>query len=179
MRTAVTHLRRDLVRRLARHSPILSGIGACDKPGARVDVPGLARGSSDGSRQPAPLSVVCQAFDRGHQPRRRHAVRGAPTPPAAMRHEANDSWNSNLNSSHESWKAAEAPASSHWNSAGILERVPGIEPGYSAWKAAALQLSYTRAPPKFPTGGRKSTHRAQTPPSFVRHTPREALSPRK
>jgi two-component system cell cycle sensor histidine kinase/response regulator CckA len=25
-----------------------------------------------------------------------------------------------------------------------LERVPGIEPGYSAWKAAALPLSYTR-----------------------------------
>jgi hypothetical protein len=27
----------------------------------------------------------------------------------------------------------------------VLERVPGIEPGYSAWKAAALPLSYTRA----------------------------------
>ena len=26
-----------------------------------------------------------------------------------------------------------------------VERVPGIEPGYSAWKAAALPLSYTRA----------------------------------
>jgi hypothetical protein len=25
-----------------------------------------------------------------------------------------------------------------------MERVPGIEPGYSAWKAAALPLSYTR-----------------------------------
>ena len=30
-----------------------------------------------------------------------------------------------------------------------LERVKGIEPSYSAWKAAALPLSYTRA---------KSTH---------------------
>jgi hypothetical protein len=26
-----------------------------------------------------------------------------------------------------------------------LERVAGIEPAYSAWKAAALPLSYTRA----------------------------------
>jgi hypothetical protein len=30
-------------------------------------------------------------------------------------------------------------------SAGKLERVKGIEPSYSAWKAAALPLSYTRA----------------------------------
>ena len=28
---------------------------------------------------------------------------------------------------------------------GALERVKGIEPSYSAWKAAALPLSYTRA----------------------------------
>ncbi len=28
---------------------------------------------------------------------------------------------------------------------GVLERVKGIEPSYSAWKAAALPLSYTRA----------------------------------
>jgi hypothetical protein len=27
-----------------------------------------------------------------------------------------------------------------------LERVAGIEPAYSAWKAAALPLSYTRTP---------------------------------
>jgi hypothetical protein len=27
-----------------------------------------------------------------------------------------------------------------------LERVKGIEPSYSAWKAAALPLSYTRIP---------------------------------
>src|SRR3981189_568892 len=27
----------------------------------------------------------------------------------------------------------------------LLERVKGIEPSYSAWKAAALPLSYTRA----------------------------------
>jgi hypothetical protein len=26
----------------------------------------------------------------------------------------------------------------------MLERVAGIEPAYSAWKAAALPLSYTR-----------------------------------
>ena len=28
-----------------------------------------------------------------------------------------------------------------------MERVKGIEPSYSAWKAAALPLSYTRARP--------------------------------
>jgi hypothetical protein len=28
-----------------------------------------------------------------------------------------------------------------------LERVKGIEPSYSAWKAAALPLSYTRVRP--------------------------------
>ncbi len=36
---------------------------------------------------------------------------------------------------------------SHFRSArpgGLLERVEGIEPSYSAWKAAALPLSYTR-----------------------------------
>jgi hypothetical protein len=27
-----------------------------------------------------------------------------------------------------------------------MERVKGIEPSYSAWKAAALPLSYTRTP---------------------------------
>jgi hypothetical protein len=27
-----------------------------------------------------------------------------------------------------------------------MERVKGIEPSYSAWEAAALPLSYTRAP---------------------------------
>jgi hypothetical protein len=30
---------------------------------------------------------------------------------------------------------------------GELERVKGIEPSYSAWKAAALPLSYTRDAP--------------------------------
>jgi hypothetical protein len=30
------------------------------------------------------------------------------------------------------------------DAAAILERVKGIEPSYSAWKAAALPLSYTR-----------------------------------
>ena len=33
---------------------------------------------------------------------------------------------------------------------GNLERVKGIEPSYSAWKAAALPLSYTRAPRLMP-----------------------------
>ena len=31
------------------------------------------------------------------------------------------------------------------NQIGEMERVAGIEPAYSAWKAAALPLSYTRA----------------------------------
>jgi hypothetical protein len=30
-----------------------------------------------------------------------------------------------------------------------LERVKGIEPSYSAWKAAALPLSYTREAAKY------------------------------
>ena len=33
------------------------------------------------------------------------------------------------------------------NVANALERVKGIEPSYSAWKAAALPLSYTRPAP--------------------------------
>jgi hypothetical protein len=32
-----------------------------------------------------------------------------------------------------------------WGQKRRLERVKGIEPSYSAWKAAALPLSYTRA----------------------------------
>ena len=39
-----THLRRELVRRLARHGSTFSGVGASDKPGACVDAPGFARG---------------------------------------------------------------------------------------------------------------------------------------
>jgi hypothetical protein len=34
----------------------------------------------------------------------------------------------------------------HRNCLKTLERVKGIEPSYSAWKAAALPLSYTRTP---------------------------------
>ena len=38
----------------------------------------------------------------------------------------------------------------------ILERVKGIEPSYSAWKAVALPLSYTRIGTKArPSPGRK------------------------
>ena len=39
-----------------------------------------------------------------------------------------------------------------------MERVPGIEPGYSAWKAAALPLSYTRILPRYakPEGDRQA-----------------------
>jgi hypothetical protein len=54
----------------------------------------------------------------------------------------------------------------------LLERVKGIEPSYSAWKAAALPLSYTRVPTDplscrigglnhpapFPQGNRISKH---------------------
>src|SRR5262245_27269093 len=35
-----------------------------------------------------------------------------------------------------------------------LERVKGIEPSYSAWKAAALPLSYTRATVRLARGSR-------------------------
>ena len=39
-----------------------------------------------------------------------------------------------------------------------LERVEGIEPSYSAWKAAALPLSYTRVRPiNYHATGRVST----------------------
>jgi hypothetical protein len=38
-----------------------------------------------------------------------------------------------------------------------MERVKGIEPSYSAWKAAALPLSYTRARPTLSTLSRCST----------------------
>jgi hypothetical protein len=41
-----------------------------------------------------------------------------------------------------------------WNAANALkrlERVKGIEPSYSAWKAAALPLSYTRETRRFAT----------------------------
>jgi hypothetical protein len=34
---------------------------------------------------------------------------------------------------------------------GKLERVKGIEPSYSAWKAAALPLSYTRVASDMPS----------------------------
>ena len=37
-----------------------------------------------------------------------------------------------------------------------LERVEGIEPSYSAWKAAALPLSYTRITRSPNTSGRRS-----------------------
>jgi hypothetical protein len=38
----------------------------------------------------------------------------------------------------------------HLNFWGRMERVKGIEPSYSAWKAAALPLSYTRMPFSMP-----------------------------
>src|SRR5208337_3280596 len=41
-----------------------------------------------------------------------------------------------------------------------MERVKGIEPSYSAWKAAALPLSYTRAAPTLATSPQGSTKKA-------------------
>jgi hypothetical protein len=41
-----------------------------------------------------------------------------------------------------------------------LERVKGIEPSYSAWKAAALPLSYTRAALTLAILRRRSTKKA-------------------
>jgi hypothetical protein len=51
-----------------------------------------------------------------------------------------------------------------------MERVKGIEPSYSAWKAAALPLSYTRA-------GVDLTRRAGglNPPSAVQILPSKRL----
>src|SRR5689334_1810684 len=37
-----------------------------------------------------------------------------------------------------------------------MERVKGIEPSYSAWKAAALPLSYTRMPCRLDGGGSRT-----------------------
>src|SRR5712671_7186918 len=51
-----------------------------------------------------------------------------------------------------------------------LERVKGIEPSYSAWKAAALPLSYTRARPiNYHAMAAASTamHRPSKPPWFL------------
>jgi hypothetical protein len=42
-----------------------------------------------------------------------------------------------------------------------LERVKGIEPSYSAWKAAALPLSYTRAMLTLAISARGSTKKAR------------------
>src|SRR6266436_10449669 len=50
------------------------------------------------------------------------------------------------------------------------ERVKGIEPSYSAWKAAALPLSYTRARPINYHGEEAAStamHRALKRPSFL------------
>jgi hypothetical protein len=51
-----------------------------------------------------------------------------------------------------------------------MERVKGIEPSYSAWKAAALPLSYTRPPGRYARwdallqrGRRRSDARIDTP----------------
>lgn len=45
---------------------------------------------------------------------------------------------------------------------GDVERVPGIEPGYSAWKAAALPLSYTRIDDQTSRSARFETARIGT-----------------
>jgi hypothetical protein len=44
-----------------------------------------------------------------------------------------------------------------------LERVKGIEPSYSAWKAAALPLSYTRARRTICYGGKAIATTPQLP----------------
>jgi hypothetical protein len=41
-----------------------------------------------------------------------------------------------------------------------MERVKGIEPSYSAWKAAALPLSYTRGAPTLAISARRSTEKS-------------------
>ena len=58
----------------------------------------------------------------------------------------------------------------------LLERVPGIEPGYSAWKADILPLNYTRIYYKFNgRGDRDRTCDLMVPNharSHLRHTPK-------
>jgi hypothetical protein len=57
-----------------------------------------------------------------------------------------------------------------------LERVKGIEPSYSAWKAAALPLSYTRAcDPLARPGGRLQPAEPSVGPLF--HRSKRALTP--
>lgn len=50
------------------------------------------------------------------------------------------------------WKSIIPPLFAK-SSTNCLERVAGIEPAYSAWKAAALPLSYTRALTPAPVNG--------------------------
>jgi hypothetical protein len=54
----------------------------------------------------------------------------------------------------------------------LLERVKGIEPSYSAWKAAALPLSYTRA------GDELTRHAGglNPPPPILSEHPGDTLS---
>ena len=57
----------------------------------------------------------------------------------------------------------------------LLERVPGIEPGYSAWKADILPLNYTRIIKFNGRGDRDRTCDLMVPNharSHLRHTPR-------
>ena len=56
-----------------------------------------------------------------------------------------------------------------------LERVAGIEPAYSAWKAAALPLSYTRSPKR--NAPRRSSAGRPLPARPPRHRASASLDP--
>jgi hypothetical protein len=60
----------------------------------------------------------------------------------------------------------------------LLERVKGIEPSYSAWKAAALPLSYTRARDELtrPAGGLNPPCRPLSGQPFAADRPVRALN---
>jgi hypothetical protein len=57
-----------------------------------------------------------------------------------------------------------------------LERVKGIEPSYSAWKAAALPLSYTREPADHLSCPASGLNRYALDRSYRRNRSKNALS---
>jgi hypothetical protein len=57
----------------------------------------------------------------------------------------------NFNGLYTTWRMEDVAA---------MERVKGIEPSYSAWKAAALPLSYTRGAPTLAILAWRSTEKS-------------------
>lgn len=57
-----------------------------------------------------------------------------------------------------------------------MERVPGIEPGYSAWKAAALPLSYTRVKLVLKRTDTPMVEEAGFEPAYAKRTDLQSVS---